>query len=166
MRLKNNPDVHTIRQSEKFRLRPDVEIEIQSLPPDYDDTVEIELPAPEATRLGIEKDGKGKAVLDDQGRTVMRYDTEDADYKRAVTRHGKLQAIKILVDGIAPGQIDFEATLGEDAPAYYQAVLQELKAFGFGLGDVLSVVKAVSDLSGISDEDMRAAEADFTEAES
>ena len=166
MRLSNNPEVSTIRQSEPFQLRPDLTIEIQALPPDYDDTVESELPSPEAKRLGIEKDSKGKAVLDDQGRTVMRYDTEDADYKKAVSRNGKLQAIKMLVDGLAPDQIDFEAELGEDAPAFYRAVLAELKAFGFSMGDLLAVVKKIGVLSGISDEDMKAAESDFTEAES
>ncbi len=165
MRLKNNPEVTTIRQSEPFQLRDGLEIEIQALPPDYDDTVEAELPSPEATRLGIEKDAKGKAVLDDQGRTVMRYDTEDADYKKAVSRNGKLQAIKMFVDGIAPGQIDFEAKLEDDGPAFYWAVLGELKAFGFSLGDLLEIVKAIGVLSGISDEDMKAAEADFIEAE-
>ena len=165
MRLTNNPEVTTIRQVEAYRLRDDIEIKIQALPPDYDDTAEAELPSPTAKRLGIEKDGKGKAVLDDKGRTVMRYDTEDPDYMRAVSRNGKLQAIRMFVDGIAPGQIDYESTLGEDGPAYYSAIQAELKAFGFSMGDLLGAVKAIGALSGISDEDMKVAEDDFTEAE-
>lgn len=165
MRLTNNPEVTTIRQVEAYRLRDGIEIEIQALPPDYDDTAEAELPSPTATRLGIETDSKGRPVLDEKGRTTMRYDTEDADYKKAVSRNGKLQAIKMFVDGIAPEQIEFESTLGEDGPAYYSAIQAELKAFGFSMGDLLGAVKAIGALSGISDEDMKVAEEDFTEAE-
>ena len=165
MRLTNNPDVTTIRQVEAYHLRDGIKIEIQALPPDYDDTAEAELPSPSATRLGIETDGKGRPVLDDKGRTIMRYDTEDADYKKAVSRNGKLQAIKMFVDGLAPGQINFDATLEDDGPGFYRAVQEELKAFGFSMGDLLGAVQAIGALSGISDEDMKAAEEDFTRAE-
>ena len=165
MRLTNNPEVTTIRQVEVYHLRDGIEIEIQALPPDYDDTVEAELPSPVAARLGVETDGKGRPVLDDRGRTIMRYDVEDADYKKAVSRNGKLQAIKMFVDGLGPGQIAWEATLDNDGPAFYNAVQAELKAFGFSMGDLLGAVKAIGVLSGISDEDMKAAEEDFTRAE-
>ena len=143
MRLKNNPEVQTIKQTEEFILRntPRITFEIQALPPDYDDSVEAELPSPEPKRLGIEKDGKGRAVLDSGGNTVMRYDTEDPDFRKANGRNQKLQAVKMFVDGVAPGQLEFTAKMGEDASAFYAAVLSELKAFGFSMGDLLEAVQ-------------------------
>ena len=165
MRL-TNYDATSIRQVEDYELRPGMKIQIQALAPDYDDTVEIELPSPQPERLGVEKDGKGNPVLDSDNKPIIRYKDDDPEYLKAASRMGKLHAIYLLVQGVVPGQLAFEAKRDGDLPAYYHQVLIELREFGFSMGDLLGLVKAISKLSGITSEDIKAAEADFSEAES
>ena len=165
MRL-TNYDVGSIRQVEDFQLRPDMTIQIQALSADYDDMVESELPSPQPERLGVEKDGKGNPVLDADQKPIIRYKDDDPDYLKAASQNGKLHAIYLLVEGIVPGQLEFEAQKDPDnRRAYYEAVLVELKDFGFSMGDLLKVVRAVSKLSGITEEDIKVAEKGFSQAE-
>ena len=165
MRL-TNYDATSIRQVEDYELRPGMMIQIQALAPDYDDTVEIELPSPQPERLGVEKEN-GKTVLDDNQKPIIRYKDDDPEYLKASSRMGKLHAIYLMVQGIVPGQLAFEAKRDpEKTQAFYEAVLIELREFGFSMGDLLGLVRAISKLSGITSEDIKAAEADFSEAES
>lgn len=165
MRLTNHA-VETIQQISDYELRDGITLKIQALAPDYDDSVEAELPSPQPERLGVEKDGKGKVLMDESNRPVVRYKDQDPAYLKAVSKNGKLQAIKMLVDGLVPGEMDFDAKLDpDDPPAFYRAVLAELKAFGFTMGDLLGIVKAVGALSGIGDEEIKIAERDFSRAE-
>ena len=159
-------DVTSIRQVEDFYLRPDMPIQIQALPPDYDDQVEAELPSPQPERLGMEKDSKDRVILDENQKPLVRYKDDDPDYLKAVSQNGKLHAIYLMVEGIVPGQIQFEAQKDPDNPReFYKAVMGELRDFGFSMGDLLKLVRAISKLSGITEEDIKAAEADFSSAE-
>ena len=73
----------------------------------------------------------------------------------------------MLLDGSVAGQIVFEAQLDPaDPKAYYRAVLLELKEFGFSMGDLLMLVKRIGALSGIGEDEVKKAEAGFSEAES
>ena len=165
MRLTQH-DVTSIRQIEDYELRPGMMIQIQALPPDYDDEVESELPSPQPERLGVEKDKKGNPVLDSDNKPIIRYKDDDPEYMKASSRNGKLHAIYLMVQGLVPGQIEFTAQKDGDLPAYYHSVLIELREFGFSMGDLLGLVRAISKLSGITSEDIKAAEADFSQAES
>jgi hypothetical protein len=165
MRL-TNYDVDSIRQTEEFMLRPDMTIQIQALPPDYDDQVEAELPSPQPERLGVEKDAKGNPILDSENKPIIRYKDDDLEHLKAASRMGKLHAIYLMVEGIVPGQIEFQVQKDPDKrEAFYEAILVELREFGFSMGDLLKIVKAISKLSGISAEDIKAAEAGFSQAE-
>lgn len=165
MRL-TNYDVTSIRLIEDYQLRPDMVIQIQAVPPDYDDQVESELPSPQPERLGVEKDANGKTILDDDKKPIIRYKEDDPEYMRKASRSGKLHAIYLMIEGIVPGQLEFQAERDpNDLPAYYEAVLIELRDFGFSMGDLLKLVRTISKLSGITKEDVKAMEADFSEAE-
>ena len=54
---------------------------------------------------------------------------EDADML-AMRTHEKLSAIKLMLDSMEPGQMEFDATK-DDPVDYYGAVLDELSVFGF-----------------------------------
>jgi hypothetical protein len=141
-------------------------IQIQALPPDYDDQVEAELPSPQPERLGVEKDAKGNPILDSENKPIIRYKDDDLEHLKAASRMGKLHAIYLMVEGIVPGQIEFQVQKDPDKrEAFYEAILVELREFGFSMGDLLKIVKAISKLSGISAEDIKAAEAGFSQAE-
>ena len=159
-------DVTSIRQVEDFQLRPDMTIQIQALPPDYDDAVEAELPSPQPGRLGVEKDENGKVILDENQKPIIRYEDDDPAHIKAANENGKLHAIYLLVKGLVPGQIEFETERDPDKPReFYKAIMGELRDFGFSMGDLLKFVRAISKLSGITEEDIKAAEADFSSAE-
>ena len=160
MRL-GNYDVETIRTSDRVILRDGIEVEIQPLPPDWDDLVARELPPPRPKQIDVERDRKGKILHDDTGRPIPKYDVENEGYQRALARHQKRQALHMLLTGLAPGEMLFDAERGEDLGAYLDAVLEELKAFGFSMGDLIRVVKAIGNLSGLTDEDLEVAERSF-----
>lgn len=163
-------DVETIRSTETFILRPDADglpeitIEIQSLPPDWDDEAERELPTPQPPHLGVDTDQKGRVRFNPTtGRPIQRYNEQDPKYQAALQATKKLQSVKMFLDGIAPGQLDFSASKDpDDAATYYRAVLAELKEFGITMGDLVRVTKAIGRLSGLTDEDMEAATAGFS----
>lgn len=168
MRLIQHAEVETIIQRETIVLREElgISIDIQSLPADWDEQCEAEIPTPLPPRLGIEKDTKGVVILDEKNRPIVRYNYEDADYREKKRTTGKLQAIKTIVDGIAPGQIEFEANKEKlGARAFYIAVLGEMKDFGMGMGDLLMLVTKIAQLSGLSEKDIKVAEAGFSTAE-
>jgi len=172
MRLKNH-EVQSIRETGQFVLRDDEEhgtivLEIQALPPDFDEETEEQLPTPQPKRLGPERDKKGRVVLGTDGKPVIRYDESDSAYRESRREHTKLQAVKIVLDGVRPGQMEFSTAKpeGGDWPAFYRDALLEMKAFGFSLGDILDLVKAITNLSNIGEEEVKRAEEVFFEAAS
>lgn len=172
MRLTKYDDVTGIHQSEVVQIRDGdqpIEWAIQALPPDYDDTSEAELSTPRPRRLGIETSGpKNRPVIDPEtGRALVKYNDTDPGYLKDLRETNKLQAVKMLLDGSVPGQIEFDAQIDPENPkAYYRAVLQELKNFGFSMGDLLTLVQRIGTISGIGEDDVKSAEAGFSKAES
>lgn len=166
MRLTNYPDVKTIRETAEITLYSnngtDVKLTLQDLPPTYADELESALPTPKPPRKGILREGK-KILRDDQNRPLYDYDWDDVKYDSDLRHMRTLQLVYFVTEGAAPDQLEFEAdkgVLGE--VQYYEAVLAELKAFGFGQGQVVRCADAVKELSGISDEDLVEARAGFT----
>ncbi len=164
-------DVKGIHQNEGVQLRngdAPVEWQIQALPPDWDDTAEVELPSPMPPRLGVETSGpKNRPVTDPEtGRPVIKYNETDPKYLKQVRETKKLQAVKMLIDGTVPGQVVFDSQLDPaDPKAHYRAVLTELKEFGFSMGDLLTLVRRIGTISGIGEDEVKSAEAGFFEAE-
>ena len=165
-------DVPGIQQEEAVQLRNgDTPIEwlIQALPPDYDDTAEAELPTPRPQRIGIETSGpKNRPVIDPETQSpIVKYNDTDPEYLKELRETNKLQAVKMLLDGTVSGQLEFESQLDPaDPKAFYRAALQELKAFGFSMGDMLMLVRRIGTLSGIGEDEVKTAEAGFSRAES
>ena len=167
MRLIGHDEVQNIQTSKEIVLRkatketPELRIEIEPLPPDWDETVELRLPEPQPRILGPEMDKKGRPVFHD-GAAILRYDTADSKYRKAKARHQKRQTILMLLDSIKPGQVEFTAPLeGVETKVYCDAVLAEMKEFGFSMGDLLQFVKEIGIISGLTEEDIKAAERSF-----
>ncbi len=168
MRLLQHADVETIIQRETIVLREDlgITLDIQSVHADFDGETEAELPSPMPPRLGVEKDGKGHVLLDDNQRPIVRYGYDDPDYREKKRIVGKLQAVKTIVDGLAPDQVEWEADKEALGPRqFYIAVLGEMKAFGLGMGDMLTLITAIGKLSGLTEKDIKAAELGFSTEE-
>lgn len=165
MRLTHFEDVGTIHQSGEFTLRPGITLQIRALSPDYDDILADELPSPEPPRLGIEKE-KGQPVIGQDGRPLIRYGEHDPKFKKEARRIAKLGLVKMILDGLEPGQIQFDADKDPDNPAaFYSMALKELTAFGFSLGDLVAMAREIQELSGITDSEVKIGEADFSGAE-
>lgn len=168
-----NYGAESIQETAEYVLRDGDEhgrivLTLQALPPDYDETSEEELPSPKPEILGVEKDERGRVVMDDDGKPAKRYKDEDPDYRRAVAEHNKLQAVKMILDGIADGQLTFSTTKDEasDAAEFYRTALVEMKQYGFSMGDFIRLVEAIAEVSSIGEEAVREAERVFSGAES
>lgn len=162
MRLLNYADVTSIRQTETVELFPGVTVRVQDLPPTYTNELEEMLPTPVPPKIGPLKDG-GRIVKDGKV-PVFEYDIDDEDYQAAVNRRNVLALVFFVTQGLAPGEAEFD-TKREDHPdgaAYLTTVLDEMKAFGWGIGQVTKVANVVRRLSGITETDVEEAEADFS----
>ena len=167
MRLIGYDEVENIQTSKEIVLReateeiPELRIEIEPLPPDWDETVELRLPEPQPQVLGPQMDKKGRPIFHD-GQPVLHYNTNDPEYRKAKARHQKRQTILMLLDSIKPGQVEFSApSEGVETKVYCDAVLAEMKEFGFSMGDLLQFVKEIGIISGLTEQDIKAAERSF-----
>jgi hypothetical protein len=165
MRLTQYAELEAIHQTETFTLREGVVLKLRALSPDYDDLLQEELPSPTPKRLGFEKE-RGKVLTDANGKPVARYEDEDPAFLRASRENAKLGLVKMVLDGIEPGQLEVDATKDPNDPAaFYRVALKEMTAFGFNLGDIINLAKRIQELSGITDEEVKVAEEDFFGAE-
>ena len=96
----------------------------------------------------------------------MEYNDLDPKYVAAVRNINELQGIRMIVDAALPDQFAFAAELNGagNHVQYYEAIRAELSEFGFSIGDVMVMVRAIRKVSGISDADMKAGVEGFTEA--
>lgn len=157
-----------IRDYRKITLdRPDgtppVMLTVHALPSTFMDEAELEIPSPTPPKLGVSRNKKGRIDRDAvSGRPLILYDEQDPDYLREVAKVRVLQTFKMIIDALDPDEIEFEADKPSMTPrAYYEACRKEMDAFGFSLGDYNALMQAVSDLTGVSEEDMQLAESDF-----
>lgn len=172
MRL-TSQNVSSIRNKRTIMLpraegRDGVTLTVYALPPTYPEDAEREIPSPRPQWKGeYARDRRGKIEQDKQGRPMKVYDEDDAKYQAELREAQQLQTVKMVVDALDPSEIQFEASRnGQEPKAYYAAVRRELAAFGFSVGDLAYLVRAVAEVSGIDQEAIRAARADFFEADS
>lgn len=169
MRLTQYPDRTSIRNEATVQLPRneaaggDIFLDVVALPPDYPEDVEREIPSPTPPRLGIEKDEDGKPIFDPEtGRPVVRYNEADADFQRKRQRAQTLQTVKYAVDALKEGQIEFEAdTRDLEGAEYYEAVLREMREYGFSLGDVAKLCASAQRVSGLSEDEIEKATEGF-----
>ena len=139
MKITAHPELSSIQRTRDVQVREDVTLRVRALSPMF---------------------------ADDAGMTIPSYDFDDVDYRTALQEANVLQGVKMIIDALEPGQIEFEAEHnGADPAAYYRAVRKEMTAFGFNVGDQLALLNAVREVSGISAEDIEAARLGFSTAE-
>lgn len=170
MRL-HSTEVASIKETEEFVIRDNTEhgriaFTLQALPPDWDESAEEELPSPKPPRLGFEMNKKGRVMMDTDGERIEKFNEDDPTYLAALRDHYKLLAVKMILDAIVPGQIEFSAATKDDGLAeFYRSALVEMKQFGFSIGDIVALGKKVTNLSGLDDDDVKEFERVFSEAE-
>ena len=168
MRLTKYPEVKTIREVKTILLTKrdgeDIDLEIQDIPPTYADEMQTVLPTPQPKVKGPMRDAKGRIERDERtGKPILLYEDDDPAYLRAKAQIETLQLVYLVTEGVTAGQLEFDAQLNPSNPrAFYEAALAEMKAFGFGLGQVTHIAQAVRQLAGITDEDMEKANAGFS----
>jgi hypothetical protein len=169
MRLTNYPDVESIRQTKEIELyttdKVNVVLTIQDLSPSYADDMARELPEPAPPVVGALKNPDGRGfVKDDKGRNQMEYDFLNEDYLAKCAVHRIHGLVFMVLQGVSPDQMEFATTRddGVSPQQYYSALMGEMKAFGFGIGQITKIANAIRDLSGITDEDIEQAQAGFT----
>lgn len=163
MRLKNydidaahNRKTITLSRTEESGL-PEIELTVEALPSDYWEELEREIPDPVPPQTGLQRDESGKVMFDEQGRPVPKFDWTDENYRQKQKEAQSLQSVKMVVDGLADGEVEFRAEKSDDPVAYYRAVQREMREFGLNLGDVVRIARAVQDVSNISGSDIEEA---------
>lgn len=137
---------------------PEIELTVEALPSNYWEELEREIPDPVPPQVGVERDSSGKPMTDEQGRPVPKFDWTDETYRRKQKEAQSLQSVKMVVDGLADGEVAFDAEKDpQDPVAYYRAVQREMQQFGFNLGDVVKLARAVQKVSNISGSDIEEA---------
>ena len=136
---------------------------VRALSPTYPEDAERELPSPVAPFRGeYIRDKRGRIEKDERGQPIRVLDEQDPKYLADVRETQQLQTVKMIVDALDPAEVQFTISRdGIDPKTYYQAVRQEFTAFGFSIGDLAALVRAVAEVSGIDDGAIRAARADF-----
>lgn len=144
-----------------------VTLTIHALPPTYAQDAEKEVPSPERRRLGLSRNKKGIIDKDAQNRPIMLYDDENPEYVAALREVNELQSIKMIYDALDPQEVEFETKRDSMPPRkFYERVRAELHEIGFSVGDLVRLVKAIVELSNLTDEDIEAAGLDFFGTES
>jgi hypothetical protein len=144
-----------------------ITLTLHALPSDYADEAEREIPSPRPERLGVLKDRKGRLEKDERGRPVIQYAEDKPEYLAALQEAQQLQAIKMIADALDPAEVEFGVQKNGQLPKqYYEAVRREMVAFGFSVGDLVELVKAVAEVSNLREEDLEGAMPDFFAKES
>ena len=144
-----------------------VTLTVRALLPTYPEDAERELPSPVLPWKGeFVRDKRGKVEKNERGHPIKIHDDQDPKYLAELREVQQLQTVKMIVDALDPAEVQFTATRdGQDPQAYYRAVRAELAAFGFSVGDLAALVRAVAEVSGIDEVAIRSARADFFEEE-
>jgi hypothetical protein len=126
--------------------------------------IEDELPEPKPKILDYARNGKGQIIRDERGVAVPVYDTEDAEYRKAVKKNQILQTVKMIVDSVVDG-IEFEADPDlrkKDFDKYYSGILGEMEEAGLTIGDIQRLGKEIQKISGIDSENSQGVKQNFT----
>jgi hypothetical protein len=144
-----------------------ITLTLHALPGDYADEAEREIPSPQPERLGVLRDRKGRFEKDERGRPVMQYAEDKPEYLAALQEAQQLQIIKTVADALDPTEVEFSTQKNGQSPKqYYTAVWREMVAFGFSVGDLVELAKAVAEVSNLREEDLGEAIPDFFAKES
>lgn len=140
-----------------------VTLKLAALPFGLVEELETCLPVKPSAITGYAR-GKGKKFIkDEQGKPVPIF----ADNKAEENHVGVLRAVTMLHKALADEPlVAFNATWPEKfdkvtARPFAEAVLAELKVFDLNSADFKILMEAVTELSGISPEEVEAAQANF-----
>jgi hypothetical protein len=159
-------DIHargkvTLERTEESGM-DSITLTIHALPPTYAQDAEMEVPSPQRPRIGISRNKKGIIDKDGQGRPIMLYDEENPDYQAELREVQQLQAVKMIVDALDPAEAKFETRRDSMPPKeYYKRIREEMREYGLSLGDYVTLVRAITNVSNLSEEDVEAAGLDF-----
>ena len=160
-----NRSTVTLKRNEASGIPP-ISLTVYALPPTYVDDAEVEIPSPTPPVKGWVRDRKGRLDKDGRGRPIKNYDEDDPEYQKQLRVARQLQSVKMVYDALDPTEITFETSRdGKTPAAYYAGIREELMAFGFSVGDLVTLVQAVTETSGLDEEMAERARADFFETE-
>lgn len=138
-----------------------IEITITALPPSYMDLLAGHLPEPVPPKEKIPaRDEKGKWLRGLAGERVYPPNLNDLKYRKALGEHQTLTTIALAHFAIKDDpNVSFDSE-GEGKPLY-TSIRQEMEDYGLNMGDIALIVKRVIALTGLTEEDIEAARADF-----
>lgn len=159
----HNRDVITLNRSEESGLKP-ITLTIHALSPTHAQDAEIEIPSPRPPKVGFVRNKRGMLDKDEMNRPIMEYDDDEPAYQAELREVQQLQAMKMIVDALDPGEVEFETKKGNTPPRqYYERIRDEMTKYGFSLGDYVTLIKAIARVSNLKEEDIAAARLDFFE---
>jgi len=163
MRIKGH-DAASIRPTRDVVLKRtdgDITLTVSALTPDFADQQEADLPSPQPKRMGFAKDKRGIQLYPTTGKPIVLYDEDDTGYIAKKSKIAQLQTVKMIVDAIEPDQLIFSTKPGPDKLEYYEGIRSEMVSFGFTVGDFRALLDAITDVSGMDDEELDEATEDF-----
>jgi len=143
------------------RDEENIEITITALPPSYMDLLAEQLPEPVPPKEKVPaRDEKGSWLRDQTGARVYPPNLNDLVYRKALGEHQTLTTIALAHFAMKD---DPNVSFDSDGKGkqFYLDIRQEMEDFGLNMGDIALLVKRVIALTGLSEEDIEAARADF-----
>ena len=149
-----------------------IEITLTALPSSYGDIVAQELPEPIAPlkKIPVRDPDTQKFIKDPvTGGKIFPPNFDDPGYKREEATYNALQGIATIYHALKyDPNIAFDTPYEPESPSFdgkkfYTAIRDEMESFGLNMGDIATLVKKTAILSGVSSEEVKAAEEDFTD---
>ena len=138
------------------------EFKVTGLPFGSEEETARLLPGPKMPMRQATKDGK--LARDHKGLPIMEPDPDDPEYVAETKRVNRLQSVRLLYLSLkGDPAVEFEATRDtcQSEEEFCEKILAELRAFPLTMGEVLSLVHAMQEISGMSREELEAARAAF-----
>ncbi len=143
----------------------DITLQFRSLPLNFTDEVNKEIPSPIPKTTDYLKDRRGRPVRDpDTGKPIMLTDEDSPEFKQSLSKANRRQTTLMLFEALKEDSaVEFE-NKREDFPsisAWADAIYEELNTAGFSVGDLAAMISFMMELSNIKEEELEEARADF-----
>jgi len=156
-------------QTETVELFDGVMVTINGLPFGFQEQMENELPSPEPPRRP-KKNVDGEVIYKDKRKKTVKTepDRDDPKYKKEAQAQTWLQMAWTVYHGTKhDSKLKWSATPEKfkTHEKFYRAIADEMKDAELALGHVINLAKAVLKLSGLTKEQLEAAEETFLSME-
>lgn len=140
-----------------------VDFLLTSLPLDFYERLEKEIPTPVAPVAGVIRDHRNKLIRDETGRPVVKRDEEDPTYKEAMRVTQRCQSVAMVLEGLRGDEnIEFETSreTWSNPKDFYQEIWKEMQKV-ISMKIFLQLMDEIGKMTAVSDEQIEEAKQAF-----